>query len=456
MIIKNNNKQILSNAVCLRREYGIYSHIYPSIWKNSFLTTVNLKIKKDWPLIFNKKSEMVGDSLSPYQLAMKYLKGVKPITALEVNSVLAFSGINITQTLLDKILSSPKLVFTNLSLYTLKSPEFLEHIGTIRNEKCPAGVYIWTHIPTGDKYVGSSSSLARRLVGYFRGSHADVGKLIPLIKKEGVGVFKLEVIPLMYDYIDKQELSIEQYFLLHSEYNLNRLRVVNKISGSRSKALFMYTKDFSKLMYSSDIQEDFIFKLRIHHSIFTNSLKSGSIYLGKYVFTDQPVEGAKMSNLSETELLAILERDRLEAKQEEGQVVGRRVTIRSINDETFIKVFNSISDCIAYLNSKTPLPSEGVFSSINFAKTTLYRYIKSGKPYNGFVCQWTDDQTAHIKDKSIAVEVLHIPTGKVDQYPTIRKAALAFNPSTTGQTIKAYVENGKLFRGEYRISYLNK
>jgi len=121
------------------------------------------------------------------------------------------------------------------------------------------------------------------------------------MKKEGVSAFKLEVIPLMSGYEDKQELSIEQYFLLHTEYNLNTLRVVNNISGSRSKALFMYTKDFSKLMYFSNIQEDFIFKLRIHHSIFTNSLISGSIYLGKYVFTDQPVEGAAISNLSDTE-----------------------------------------------------------------------------------------------------------------------------------------------------------
>lgn len=424
--------------------------------RNYFSTGNNLKVEKNWPLIFNRKSEIVGDSLSPYHLAIKYLKGVKPITAAKVNSVLAFSGISITQTLLDKFLSYPRLVFTNLSLHTLKSAEFLKYIGTIRNEKCRAGVYIWTHIQTGDKYVGSSSSLARRLEGYFKGSHANVGKLIPLIQKEGLGAFKLEVISLTSDYVDKAEIGLEQYFLLHPEYNLNTLRVVNNISGSRSKALFMYTKDFSKLMYSSDIQEDFIFKLRIHHSIFTNSLKSGSIYLGKYVFTDQPVESAIISNLSEIELLGILESDRLEIKQNEDQKVGRKVTVRSLKDESFIKVFNSINDCISYLNSNTYLPfGEETLPGI-FTKTTLYRYIKSGKPYNGFVCQWTDEKTSHIKDRSIGVEVLHIPTGKIDQYPTIRKAALAFDPATTGQTIKAYIENGKLFRNEYRISYLNE
>lgn len=456
MNTKNFNLQILLNAVSLRRECRIYSHIFPSSKNNYYHTTINLKGEKNWPLIMNKKSRVADNLPGSYKLAMEYLKGVKPITAVEVNNVLAFANISITQTLLDKVLNLPRLVFTNLSLDTLKSPKFLEQIGTIRNEKCPAGVYIWTHISTGDKYVGSSSSLARRLIGYFKGNHADVGKLIPLIKKEGVGVFKLEVLLLKSDYIDNQELSIEQYFLLHPEYNLNRLRVVNKISGSRSKALFMYTKDFSVLIYSSNIQEDFIFKLRIHHSIFTNSLKSGSVYLGKYVFTDQPVEGATVSNLSETELLAVLEKDRLEAKQEEDKKVGRKVIIRSISDETFIKVFNSISDCITYLNSNVFLGGNEETLTGNFSKTTLYRYIKSGKPYNGFVCQWADDKTSHIKDRSIGVEVLHIPTGNKNQYPTIRKAALAFDPATTGQTIKAYVENGKLFRGEFKISYLSE
>jgi hypothetical protein len=214
----------------------------------------------------------------------------------------------------------------------------------------------------------------------------DVGKFIPLLRKEGLGAFKLEVIPIINDYKSNQELSIEQYFLLHSEYNLNSLRVVNNISGSRSKALYMYTKDFSKLIFFSSAQEDFIFKLRIHHSIFSKGLKSGSIYLGKYVFTDQPVEGATESNLSEKEILALLDADRLEASED--QKVGRKVTIRSIKDKSFIKVFNSISDCILYLNNSDILSSSANGSSTEmFSKTTLYRYIKTGNPYHGFICQ---------------------------------------------------------------------
>lgn len=98
-------------------------------------------------------------------------------------------------------------------------------------------------------YVGSSSSLARRLIGYFNNTHNTTGKLIPLLKSEGVGAFKLEVIPLGESYVENQELSLEQYFLLDSKFNLNTLKVVNNISGVRSKSLYMYSKDLSELIY---------------------------------------------------------------------------------------------------------------------------------------------------------------------------------------------------------------
>ena len=152
----------------------------------------------------------------------------------------------------------------------------------------------------------------------------------------------------------------------------------------------MYTKNFYELIYSSDIQEDFIFKLKIHHNIFSKSIKSGTIYLDKYIFTDQPVEGAKICNISEGDIIAMLEKDRLEVKKKEGIKVKRKVILIAENDKNNIKLFDSISDCIAFLN--TIAPSN---------KTTLYRYIKSGKSYHGFIGQWESKKTTHIANKSI-------------------------------------------------------
>ena len=120
----------------------------------------------------------------------------------------------------------------------------------------------------GRQVRGSSSELARRLIGYINNTHGTTGKLIPLIKKEGIGAFKLEVIPLTESYAENQEVCLEQYFLLHSSFNLNTLRVVSDISGVRAKKLYMYTKDLSKLIYAADIQEDFIWPFFFEFSSF--------------------------------------------------------------------------------------------------------------------------------------------------------------------------------------------
>src|SRR2546427_745305 len=75
-------------------------------------------------------------------LANTYIKEGKNITADKVNKVLAFSDIKITQNMLDKILSRPRIKFSNLDSDTIRSPKFLESIGTIRGKLQVPGVYI--------------------------------------------------------------------------------------------------------------------------------------------------------------------------------------------------------------------------------------------------------------------------------------------------------------------------
>jgi len=399
-----------------------------------------MKNLSNWSLILGKKGLMRVSNL----LANTYIKEGKNITADKVNKVLAFSDIKITQNMLDKILSRPRIKFSNLDSDTIRSPKFLESIGTIRGKLQVPGVYIWRHLSSNDMYVGSSSMLARRLIGYFNNTHKNTGKLIPLIKKEGISAFNLEVIPLTEDYVINQELSLEQYFLLHSKFNLNVIKVVNDFSGARSKPLYMYTKDFAELIYSSHIQEDFIFKLRIHHTIFTKSLNTGAIYLGKYVFTDKPVIGAKESNMSEEEINILLDKDKLEENNIKG--ISRKILIKNINNNE-VKSFDSISSCLVYLNSIAPSN-----------KSTLYRYIKSQKPYNGFICQWQSEPISLVKDKAIEVNVTNILNGDTVNYTSFRKAALSFAPEniTTGSTLKALAEKGELFKGKYKITIISK
>lgn len=90
----------------------------------------------------------------------------------------------------------------------------------------------------------------------------------------------------------------------------------------------------------------------------------------------------------------------------------------------------------------------------------MCRHIESGKPYNGYLCQWDttiSDLTSSIVDKSIEVQVTHEPSGSTAIYPFFIKAALSFAPDyiTTGPTLKALAKDGKLFKGEFKITILN-
>jgi hypothetical protein len=132
-----------------------------------------------------------------------------------------------------------------------------------------------------------------------------------------------------------------------------------------------------------------------------------------------------------------LDKDRLNVQNTK----GRKVFLKAV-DNSNTKEFNSINDCIEYLN--TIVPSY---------KTTLYRHIKSGKPYHGYICEIDSKET-----KDIVVSITHLVTNETTIYSSLRKAVLSFAPkyNTTGQTIKAFADKGKLFKDEYKIIIIKK
>lgn len=203
----------------------------------------------------------------------------------------------------------------------------------------------------------------------------------------------------------------------------------------------MYTKDLSKLIYAADIQEEFIFKLGVHHSTFSHGLKTGAVYLNKYIFTDKPV-GSTISSMSEEDVKAMLDKDRLE--ELEAKNVTRKVRIRSADDNSVSKLFDTIVDCVAYLNDIAPSN-----------KSTLKRRIETKKPYHGYYVEWESDERIPLGDKAIQVSVTDISTGKTETYSSMREAALSFAPEhiTTGPTVKAYADSGKVFKCKYLITY---
>jgi hypothetical protein len=187
------------------------------------------------------------------------------------------------------------------------------------------------------------------------------------LNKKGVNGFKLQVIPIDNSiYTDGIQLCLEQYFLLNSVFNLNTLRIVNKISGSRSNPLYIY-KD-NNLLYKANNQEEILFGLNIHYTSIINCIKENKPFLNQFYFYSTPINNAKEKVMSLDDLLIFIEKERLNNKK------GRKLLLNTMDGKTNLR-FNSIQDCLLYLNSIAP----------SF-KTTLYRYIESGKPYHGFIC----------------------------------------------------------------------
>jgi hypothetical protein len=69
------------------------------------------------------------------------------------------------------------------------------------------------------------------------------------------------------------------------------------------------------------------------------------------------------------------------------------------------------------------------------------------------VCEWVSEETRDIK-----VSVTYVTTNETITYSSLRKAALSFVPkyNTTGQTLKAFADSGKLFKDEYKITIIKE
>jgi hypothetical protein len=102
----------------------------PKLVSRFYSTNEKTMSDLDWPEILGRK----GPLLPAHRLANQYIKEGKLITVGKVNKVLAFADIKITQSKLDKILSEPRLEFSNLDSGTIRSDYFLQNIGTVRGK----------------------------------------------------------------------------------------------------------------------------------------------------------------------------------------------------------------------------------------------------------------------------------------------------------------------------------
>jgi hypothetical protein len=88
------------------------------------------------------------------------------ITSEVINKVLTNKGVSITQKELNILLNIKGVTF-DLPFNSKTFPALYGLVGKPKSRRPKAGIYIFTHLATGRKYVGSSNSLSRILEQYF-------------------------------------------------------------------------------------------------------------------------------------------------------------------------------------------------------------------------------------------------------------------------------------------------
>jgi len=252
-----------------------------------------------------------GPNKHSHALAFEQLNSSQVVTANKINEILAYCNITTTDEKLKDLLNTPSFVLTDLNRKSIIKEILKEKLGLPHSKQRVPGIYIFTHLTTGRKYVGSSSELALRLNGYINLTHRESGLLIPLLKKENFKNFSLQVFPFYNNYIKGSEIVLEQYYLLDPSFTLNTIKVANNPSGSNARSLYMYNRDMTILYYNSTQQIDFIRKFNIHHTTFTKHLNNGTYYLGKYLFLREPLLTAKVKDMSDSDLALMLSKDRI-------------------------------------------------------------------------------------------------------------------------------------------------
>ncbi len=240
-------------------------------------------------------------------LAKNHIESGLPVTHLVLNNILLNQNISITSEKLETLL---KVKGIEIDLPMGEDKSLLNQLTGPSKYKGYAGVYMFVHKITGQKYVGSSNLLRRRMEYYFNGNFKLGGNFLPLLQREGLGAFKLIIFKLDETKFNiKDALILEQYHLLNKEFNLNTLRVVNT-GSSKGKGVYIYDLTCNILYFHVNSQIELNRVLRIHTETCRKYIDSGNPYLSKFILLSNYVLTAKVSNITVNELLEIMEKER--------------------------------------------------------------------------------------------------------------------------------------------------
>jgi hypothetical protein len=188
-----------------------------------------------------------------------------------------------------------------------------------------AGVYVFTCSVTGEKYVGSSVDLARRVRSYFHDRELTHGGRPINVSLNTYGIashsLSLYILDPKVHITEGQDHTIlitlcralEQYIIFASNPALNVMKVVGlpyiyqlteadraKISEVNSRPLYLYNKDKSILLGVYKSAQYFADETGLGYSTVNRYHNSGDVLFGKFVLSRKlyPVEETQQMDLA--------------------------------------------------------------------------------------------------------------------------------------------------------------
>jgi len=297
----------------------------------------------------------------------EHIKKGNPTTNKIINNVLLNQKVSITQEELNKLLNLSKIKF-DLPITKETYSALLALVDKPQYRRGGAGIYIFTHKTTNNKYVGSSNNLFRRLKQYFEKNvffnNKITGLLLPLIKKEGFEAFTLEIIVIPSSYPKYSHCFLEQYYLLSKEFNLNKHKIVN-FRINQGYKIYLYDLNYKTLYYRSNSLNEFCRDLGIHYSSYKKCIANDSPYLNFFKISKSLITEAIPINLSYFKLRELIIKCRKESLNKLHLSYGKVI-------EVFDKEINNTMTFTSIIKASY---------RFGISRTTIKNYITSGKLY---------------------------------------------------------------------------
>jgi hypothetical protein len=241
-------------------------------------------------------------------------------------------------------------------------------IGKPGSKRSKAGVYIFSHKYSDKKYVGSSNDLARRFNQYFEKnalfSNKATGILLPMMEKEDLKAFNLEVIIIPSSFSKYSHCFLEQYFLLDKRFNLNTHRIVN-FRVNQGFKIYLYDKNCKTLYYSSLSLNAFCADLGIHHTSYKKHVNKNELYLGHFIISNNLISEAVPTGLAELQVREFINEQRKNSLNKLHKSYG-----------SLVEVFDTDANTTRTIDSVAKAASK-----FGVSRTTIRNHISSGKPY---------------------------------------------------------------------------